>query len=83
MEAQGPIVLADVLMPRDQAEYMREYRQTMSGRAQMQAQKIRARARQMAYRALARKHAIEFEALFAGYLRQLDDQAREDPGLTG
>jgi hypothetical protein len=60
-------------MPKDLAQYMREYRDTPAGLAAMDAQKKRARARQRAYRILASKHANEFEDLFQAELAALLD----------
>lgn len=65
-------------MPKDPAEYMREYRQTLGGQAQMMAQKRRAKARQMAYRKVAQLHRADFERWFAEYLRQVEEQAKTE-----
>ena len=58
-------------MPTPNAEYMREYRQTPAGRAQLLAQRRREQAKRTAIRRLITHHPEQFKKYFLEELAKL------------
>lgn len=58
-------------------EYMREWRQTDTGRASLAAQKRRAKAKSRAHATLALRYQLEFERLFKMHLAEIEREEQD------
>jgi hypothetical protein len=63
-------------MATDRAAYMRAYRATPEGRAQLLAQKRREQAKRLAVTILIAKYPREYDHLFSTALRAIEEKAR-------
>lgn len=65
----------------DRTEYMRKHRQTMTGQAQLAAQKRRDKARRRAVARLIDRYRLEWNAIFIEELDRVEEEFRAENSI--